>query len=85
MINGENSTYKFCAKVVDEDNYIVAKAIRFEGNGEFICAIYYDDWAEALIKKPIYRATSLENFKETLIVISQFYTKNPEGVLDFTS
>ena len=83
MINGENSTYKFCAKIVDEDNYIIAKAIRFEGNGELIDAIYYDDWADALIKKPIYRATSPEDFKETLILISQFYTKNPEGVFCF--
>lgn len=83
MINGENGTYKFCAKVVDEDNYIIAKAIRFEGNGKLIAAIYYDDWAEALIKKPIYRATSLEDFKETLIIISQFYTENPEGVFCF--
>ncbi len=83
MISGKNSTYKFCAKVVDKDEYIVAKAIRFEGNGEFICVVYYDDWNESLIKKPIYRATSPEDFRETLTVISQFYTNSPEGVLDF--
>lgn len=77
-------TFGFSAKKVDKDEYIVADAIRFEGDGEFICAIYYNDWDESLVKTPIYRAVSEEDFKATFTVISQFYTKNPDGVLDFT-
>lgn len=87
MEKRRNSTfaYKFCAKEVGEDNYVVADAIRFEGNGEFICVIYYEAWNDQLIKIPVYQASSEEDFKEKLNIISIFYTNHPEGVLDFTN
>ena len=86
MENRRNKTfaYKFCAKEVGEENYIIADAIRFEGNGEFICVIYYNAWNDELIKIPIYKSTSKEDFKEKLSMISSFYTTRPDGILDFT-
>lgn len=80
----EGKTFKFCAKVAEKDFYIIENAYRFEGYEKSIHAMYYNVWEDAYTDVIIYEATSEEDFKRVLNIISQFYTNNPDGVLDFT-
>ena len=82
-VNGNMSIFKVCAQNLETKDYFIQEAIRFETHDEFIYSVNYDDWNNAIYKIPIYRSTSKEDLEKTLIVISQFYTEHPDGILNF--
>ena len=72
----EAKTFRYFAKSLDNGNYVIREAIRFEGNVEnnFIYAVYYDDWNQACIKE--------NELHQALATVALFYNNNPEGLLD---
>lgn len=80
-VNGNMSIFKICAQELETNNYIVQEAIRFESDDKFIYSVSYNDWDNVIIKIPIYKFTSKEDLKKTLIAISKFYTEHPDGIL----
>lgn len=80
----EAKTFRYFAKSLDNGNYVIREAIRFEGNVEnnFIYAVYYDDWNQACIKEPIYATSNENELHQALATVALFYNNNPEGLLD---
>ena len=84
MIKRENKTFRFCAKNINNNNYIIADAIRFEGSEEnIIYAICYDDISNSIIKIPVYKTSSSEKLKETLWDIISCYRNDHNGIFVF--
>lgn len=83
----EVKPFRYCAQVLNSGNFVIREAIRFDANSEdfIIYALYYDDWIESVIREPIYLATDEQDLRNTLATIAQFYSTNPEGMLDFIS
>jgi hypothetical protein len=81
----EVKPFKYFAKSLDNGNYVIREAVRFEGHVEtnFIYATYYDDWNQSIIREPIYAAADENELRKVLAVIAEFYNNNPEGILDF--
>lgn len=81
----EVKPFRFFAKSASTEEFIIREAIRFLGDPKdnTIYALYYDDWNESVIKEPIYIATSEEDMKEVLANVAYYYSKNPDGLLDF--
>lgn len=82
-VNGNMNIFKVCAQNLETKDYFIQEAIRFETHDEFVYSVNYDDWNECIFKIPIYRSTSKEDLEKTLIMISQFYTEHPDGILNF--
>lgn len=82
-INGNMNIFKVCAQNLETKDYFIQEAIRFETHNEFVYSVNYDDWNKYIFKIPIYKSTSKEDLEKTLIVISQFYTEHPDGILNF--
>lgn len=80
-VNGNMNIFKICAQNLETKDYFMQDAIRFETHDDFIYSVNYDDWDNAIYKIPIYKSTSKEDLRKTLITISKFYTENPNGVL----
>ena len=81
----EVKPFKYFAKSLDNGNYAIREAIRFEGHVEtnLIYATYYDDWNQSVFREPIYAAGNENELRKVLAVIAEFYNNNPEGILDF--
>jgi len=82
-VNGNMNIFKVCAQNLETKDYFIQEAIRFETHDEFVYSVNYDDWNKCIFKIPIYRSTSKEDLEKTLIMISQFYTEHPDGILNF--
>lgn len=83
MIKRESKTFRFCAKNINNNNYIIADAIRFEGNENIIYAICYDDISNNIIKIPVYKTSSLEKLETILYDIVSCYRNDTNGVYWF--
>ena len=82
-VNGNMSIFKICAQNLETKDYFIQNAIRFETRDEYIYSVSYNNWDNAIFEIPIYKSTSKEDLEKTLIVISQFYTEHPDGILNF--
>lgn len=84
MIRRENNSFRFCAKNINNNNYIIADAIRFEGSEEnIIYAICYDDISNNIIKIPVYETSSSEKLEQTLCDIISCYRNDHNGIFVF--
>lgn len=83
MIKRESKTFRFCAKNINNNNYIIADAIRFEGSENIIYAICYDDISNNIIKIPVYETSSSEKFEQTLCNIILCYRNDHNGIFVF--
>lgn len=80
-VNGNITIFKVCAQEIGTDSYFIQEAIRFESDGELIYSVSYNDWDDTIVSLPIYKSTSKEDLRKTLVAISKFYTEHPDGVL----
>lgn len=80
-VNGNMNIFKICAQELETNSYFIQEAIRFESDDKFIYSVSYNDWDNVRIKIPIYKFTSKEDLKKTLVAISKFYTEHPDGIL----
>lgn len=84
MIRRESNSFRFCAKNINNNNYIIADAIRFEGSEEnIIYAICYDDINNNIVKIPVYKTSSLEKLETILYDIVSCYRNDHNGVYWF--
>ena len=83
MIKRESKTFRFCAKNINNNNYIIADAIRFEGSENIIYAICYDDISNNIIKIPVYETSSSEKLEQTLWDIISCYRNDHNGIFVF--
>lgn len=80
-VNDNINIFKICAQNLETKDYFIQDAIRFETHDEFIYSVNYNNWEDAVIKIPIYKSTSKEDLRKTLVTISRFYTEHPDGIL----
>lgn len=80
MIRRENSSFRFCAKNIINNNYIIADAGSEEN---IIYAICYDDISNNIVKIPVYKTSSSEKLETILYDIVSCYRNNSNGVYWF--
>lgn len=84
MIRRESKTFRFCAKNINNNNYIIADAIRFEVSKEnIIYAICYDDINNNIVRIPVHKTSSLKKLETILYDIVSCYRNDSNGVYWF--